>query len=555
MRMSGLLLCGLLLALNGSSQPEFYARQAFSRADTLRGSLRPERSSFDVTFYGLDLAVDPERKHLAGHVDIAYRITAPTRRIQLDLYRNMVIERIAAADGTALRYQRDGDAFFVDFPELQPTGRQGQLRVYYHGQPVEANNPPWDGGFVWTRDERGRPWIGVACEGDGASLWWPNKDHLSDEPDSARISVSVPEGLICVANGNLVGESREGGRHRFEWAVSYPINNYNITLNIGHYAHFSDKYYARDGSVLPLDYYVLDYELRRAREHFKQTQQVLAAYEHYLDKYPFWNDGFALVETPYLGMEHQSAIAYGNRYLRGYLGGMIPEGMDWDYIIVHETGHEYFGNSISVSDLAEMWIHESFTTYLESLFVEYIYGYDEAVDYLLSQRPYVNNREPILGPLGVNWDEWESSDHYFKGAWVLHTLRHALADDERWFGLLKSFYREHARQQVSTADVISYFNRESGRDWTAFFEQYLAYPTLPVLRYRLQPGPKGLQVSYRWRADVAGFAMPVRIGKPGQYTTVEPVTHEWRTVTLPRIKAADFRVATDLSLIETEAVD
>lgn len=545
------LLFFLFSLLVAGAQPDFYASQQFSRADSLRGALRPERSSFDVTFYGLHLDVDPAGKSIAGYVDIAYRITAPTRRIQLDLYRNMRIDRVEAA-GSRLPFQREADAFFVTFPQVQPVGHTGSLRVYYHGQPTEAQNPPWDGGFIWTEDERGRPWISVACEGAGASLWWPNKDHLSDEPDSVLISVRVPKGLRCIANGNLVEEVADDTHHRFDWAVSYPINNYNVTLNIGHYAHFADKYYARDGSALPLDYYVMDYSLNRAKTHFKQTQQVLAAYEHYLDKYPFWNDGFALVETPYLGMEHQSAIAYGNRYLRGYLGGMIPEGMDWDYIIVHETGHEYFGNSVSVSDLAELWIHESFTTYLESLFVEYIYGYDAAVDYLQLQRAYIYNQEPILGPAQVNWDKWASSDHYFKGAWMLHTLRHAIADDELWFPLLKNFYRDHALQAVSTQDFIRYVNRATNTDWGPFFEQYLQYPQIPVLRYRLQPGPKGLQVSFRWQTDIAGFAMPVLLGKSGQYTSVTPVTHEWRTITLPKVKANDFEVATDFFLIETK---
>jgi aminopeptidase N len=363
------------------------------------------------------------------------------------------------------------------------------------------------------------------------------------------IRVSVPKGLDCIANGNLRAQIDQGKYERWDWFVSYPINNYDVSVNIAHYTHFSDTYRAEDGSELPLDYYVLDYNEKIAKEHFEQVKPMLACYEKYFGKYPFWKDGYALVETPYLGMEHQSAIAYGNRYMRGYLGGMIPAGMDWDYIIIHETGHEYFGNSISCNDLAEMWIHESFTTYMEALYVECEYSYEDAVGYLVSQRPYIDNEEPILGPKGVNWEDWNGSDHYYKGAWMLHTLRHALQDDEQWFDILKSFYLEHAISNVTTADFVQWVNDKTGKEWDAFFEQYLEYPEIPILEYRTSQIGKDLKLDLRWDVAVTGFAMPVLLGDPSDFQLVQPTTN-WQSFTLKEVSEKDFKIATDLFLIK-----
>lgn len=370
-----------------------------------------------------------------------------------------------------LNFTRLHDAVFVQFP-FQPKGTKGSFRVFYEGAPTVALIPPWDGGFVWSKDENGDHWIGVACEGDGASLWWPNKDHLSDEPDSMSIRVAVPDPYLCVSNGNLRSrEALNDGYTRYNWFVSYPINNYNVTVNIAKYAHFSDIYTSPDRHELQLDYYVLPKNLEKAKKHFQSVHQTLKCFEYYFGKYPFWNDGYALVETPYLGMEHQSAIAYGNQYMRGYLGGMIPRKMDWDYVIVHETGHEYWGNSISCNDLSEMWIHESFTTYMEALYVEYTYGYKDALQYLdiFRRRPSILNEQPILGPKDVNWEDWTGSDHYYKGSWVLHTLRNAINDDELWFDLLKSFYQENAISNIETEDFVAYVKERTSKDFIDSF--------------------------------------------------------------------------------------
>ena len=534
----------------GFSQRDFYKSYHFTQADTLRGALRPERTCYDVTYYELQLRVLIDSKWIEGQVDIYYNALSPFEVLQIDLYHNMRIRSIEW-EGQELTFERRKNAVFIHFPP-QKAGSSSHFRVTYSGAPWEAPFAPWQGGFVWTQDNNGSPWIGVACEGDGASLWWPNKDHLSDEPDSMLISVVVPNPLQCISNGNLRKQSPEGrGYTRYEWFVSYPINNYNVTLNIGDYVHFSDTCQAADGSELPLDYYVLSYNLEKAKQHFQQVKPTLACFEHYFGKYPFWKDGFALVETPYLGMEHQSAIAYGNRYLRGYLGGMIPSDMDWDYIIVHETAHEYFGNSLGCRDLSEMWIHESFATYMESLFVEYQMGYAAAVRYLQSQRSNIANKEPILGPPDVNWDNWKKSDHYFKGAWVLHTLRHAIGNDELWFALLKDFYQRYALQQITTDTVVQFVNQYTGTDYTAFFEQYLWYTDIPTFQYKADQRGKNVRLTYEWKANVPGFRMPVLVeGKDHRRWRINPENGRKKSTTLENCNVEEIRVMKDLFLID-----
>ena len=547
-----LLLCNIAIFLCSPllAQRNFFGYFSFSKADTLRGMLRPERTCYDVHFYELDLKVDLEEKFIEGFVDIHYKVVEDFQRLQIDLYNNMEIKKIKFGR-KELDFERTFNAVFIDFPK-QKAGQNGKFRVYYEGNPQKANNPPWDGGWSWAVDAYKRPWAAVSCEGDGASLWWPNKDHLSDEPDSVAINLTVKDPLIAVANGNLRKKvPAKKGHTRYEWFVTYPINNYNITANIGYYSHFSDTYTAGDGDVLALDYYVLDYNLEKAKKHFQQVPQTLSCFENYFGKYPFWEDGFALVETPYLGMEHQSAIAYGNRYQRGYLGRMIPDDMNWDYIIVHETGHEYFGNSISVGDLSEMWIHESFTTYMEALFVECAFSYEDAVRYLGSQRPFIRNNQPVMGPKDVNWENWDHSDHYYKGAWMLHTLRHTIEDDELWFDLLFDFYKKHEYSITTSENFIEYVNERTGKDYTAFFEQYLWFPKIPRLVYALKPMGDDLEVSYRWNFAIPEFDMSVLVGKEGAYEKIQPNASEYQSIILHDVKPDEFKVATELFLIDT----
>ncbi len=545
-----LLLTFSLISTGLLAQKDFFEKYKFTHKDTLRGMLRPERTCYDVTFYDLNIDLDVPNKSIAGYVEIDYDVKADFYTLQIDLFRNMDIDRILH-NGKELQYKRNEDAVFVRFPQKQTKGKSDKIRVYYHGSPRKAKNPPWDGGFIWRRDKNGDPWVQVACEGLGASVWWPNKDHLSDEPDSMAITVGVPADLMCVSNGNLREKENKGKLTRYHWFVSYPINNYNVTLNVGKYAHFKEYFTSFSGEKLDLDYYVMPEHLEKAKKHFEQVKPMLGCYERYFGKYPFWKDGYALVETSYLGMEHQGAIAYGNRYMRGYLGGMVPKDMNWDFIIIHESGHEYFGNCISVDDHAEMWIHEGFTTYLEALYVECMYDYDRSIDYLLSQKRMIMNRVPILGPRDVNWDKWGDSDNYFKGAWVLHTLRNTINNDAKWFDLLKQFYKKHYLGIVNSKDFIDFVNEYTGRDYTTFFEQYLTYPSIPTLEYRLKKKRNKVVVEYRWNADVKDFKMPVKVGSEGHYVIIMP-SDEWQMITLRGIKPADFKVADELFLIKSE---
>ncbi|MEM8586179.1 MAG: M1 family metallopeptidase [Bacteroidota bacterium] len=511
-----------------------YYDQAFTAADSTRGSLKESRACYDVTFYHLDIDLDLKNKAISdGQLTMEFRLMNRPDELQFDLFDNMELDAVRLNGVPVAGLRRKHQAVFFELPDNIETGEATvhTLDIVYHGQPQIAMNAPWDGGFVWSRDARERYWIGVACEGTGASLWWPNKDHLSDEPDSMLISVTVPSRYFVASNGNLRAEEElSGGKKRYDWFVSYPINNYNVSITVGHYVHFSDTYLSPfTGEELPMDYYVLDYNEERARTHFAQSQGVLEAFEHYFGPYPYRRDGFALIETPYLGMEHQSGIAYGNRYMRGYLGGLIPRDMNWDYIIVHETGHEYFGNSISVPDHAEMWIHESFTTYMEALYVEYHFDEDAAKRYLRSQRPYIRNQAPILGPLDVNFDEFSSSDHYYKGSWVLHTLRNAIDDDEKWWRILRGFYDQFKYSIVRTPQVVDYFVETVDEAWVGpFFEQYLMHPKLPELKVMSvqSSGPSGVVWQCRWETEAEDFAMPVNLIVNGEVKRVN-ATGDW----------------------------
>lgn len=516
------------------------AQYQFSEADTLRGMLRPERTCYDVTFYDLNIALDIEQQTLSGYNRMDYKVLRGFNMLQIDLFKEMEIDSIVHQE-KKLEYHRKHNAVFVDFGSMQERDTQGSIIIYYHGKPLKAINAPWDGGFSWKRDKKGEHWIGVSCEGIGASLWWPNKDHLSDEPDSMRIRCKIPSRLSCVANGVLRDTIQEDSSTTYDWFVSYPINNYNVTLNIANYVHFSDTFVSpTDGSKLPLDYYVLPYNLKKAKKQFRQVQDVLKVFEKYFDKYPFWNDGYALVETPYLGMEHQGAIAYGNQYMDGYMGGH-PSGIPVDFIILHETGHEWWGNSISCNDHAEMWLHETFTTYMESIYVEEMYSFDDAVRYLKHYSAYIANRKPIVGPKDVNFDKHDS-DMYYKGAVMLHTLRKAIGDDDLWWKILKTFYQKNTIQNVNTEDFVSYVNKQSGQNFDYFFQQYLHHPSIPKFEYKLKEKGNQLQVTYRWNANVEGFKMPITFQLNGKEQRLIPQHKKWQKATFPKAKAEDFKV-------------
>lgn len=485
------------------------AQEKFTRKDSLRGSLRTERN-YNVLHYDLALDVEVDDQKIAGSVKIKFIALEDLNRIQIDLYENLNIQKIVS--GTKeLKYKREFDAVFIELKVDQD--EKETIVIHYYGKPKKAKNAPWDGGFVWKKDAQGEPWIGVACEGDGASLWWPNKDHLSDEPDEGMdIRITCRKPLMAISNGRLIDTvDAPGNRRTWHWKVSYPINNYNVSINIANYAHFSEVYRAKDQSELNLNYYVLKENEEKAKIHFSQVHKMLESFEHYFDKYPFWNDGYALIETPYLGMEHQSGIAYGNQYQRGYLGGRIPQEFNFDFIILHESGHEYFGNSVSINDYADMWIHEGFTTYMEALYVEYLYGKKAALRYLESQRSFITHAHPLLGPRHVNYTKFPDSDIYYKGSWVLQTLRFSLKNDAQWFELLKSFYQKFKYRNIDTEDFIVFVNDFTKKDYRPFFNLYLTKTELPLVKLRIENYEDRTRIFYRLESSEPKLELPIEL--------------------------------------------
>lgn len=485
-----------------------------TRKDSLKGFIGPARE-YNVLHYDLDIRFDLSGQSIEGILEMEYIPSGNLKQLQIDLFENMEVLKILQS-GKELKYWREFDAIFIETPNSK--GTKEKLKVYYRGKPVKAKNAPWDGGFVWKKDENGQHWVGVSCEGIGASLWWPNKDHLSDEPDHGmKIHLTVPENLMAISNGNLEKVSpAEKGFKTWHWKVAYPINNYNVTFYIGNYVHFSDKYQSKDSSWLNLDYYVLKPNEVKAKAHFEQVHKVLESFEHYFDKYPFWNDGFALVESPYLGMEHQSAIAYGNQYQKGYLGGRIPEEFHFDYIILHESGHEYFGNAVSANDYADLWIHEGFTTYMEALYIEYLYGKKAALRYLDSQRKLIRNTMPIVGPRNIHFTDFPDSDMYYKGSWILQTLRFAFKNDAEWFKMIKSFYNTYKFKNIQTEDFIKFVNNFTGKDYQPFFNQYLYKTEIPGVHIRVETTGNKTRIFYKLICSEPKLELPVEINLDGK---------------------------------------
>lgn len=483
-----------------------YGQHTFTRADSLQGSLRTERTSFDVLRYDLNVDVFPETKEIYGSNTIQFKVVEnQLSKIQLDLFENMLIDSIIYKT-THLSYIREYDAVFIDFKKPLLKNSIETIQFYYHGKPTIAIKPPWDGGFVWKKDTNQNDWIGVAVQGTGASLWYPVKDHQSDEPDfGASIKITTPSNLVGVSNGRLIDQKTlPDQKKQWHWEVKNPINNYNITLNVGDYVHFGENYKGLD-----LDYYVLRDNLDKAKIHFEEVKPMLDCFQEKFGKFPFWEDGYKMVETPYLGMEHQSAIAYGNQYKKGYLGHDLSGtgiGLHFDYITIHESGHEWFGNSITSSDIADMWIHEGFTTYAEGVFVECLYGYDKAVAYINGKKSSVSNKKAIIGAFGVNF-KTGNSDMYSKGSLLLHTLRSVINDDEKWWAMLLEYSNTYKHKIIDTQTVIDFFNAKSGKNLTSIFNQYLRYPSIPVLELKLKKDT----LYYRWKTDTTNFEMPVEL--------------------------------------------
>jgi aminopeptidase N len=514
------------------------APAAPTRANVLRGAYGPYRVNNDLLSYHLDVRVDPEKQTISGKNSIRFKMLQDGTRIQLDLHPALDIDKILLG-AAPLRYVRDSGAVFVDFPDTLHDGQEYTIDFYYSGHPLQTAR---FGGFTFGKDPAGRPWIYTACEDIGASVWWPNKDQWRDEVENMQISVAIPNGLVDVSNGKFMGKTDLGdGYTRWDWLVQYPINNYDVSLNIGNYVHFSDHL-----GDLPLDFYVLPEDLDKAKKQFVQAKGMIEAYQHYFGEYPFQKDGYKLIEVPYSGMEHQSAVTYGNHFSNGYLGrdwtgvGVSPK---FDFIIIHESGHEWFGNSVSAADRSDMWIHEGWTTYLEVLYVEYTFGHEDAIKYVNGYRSKVQNREPIIAERGIA--ATPPQDMYFKGALFLNTLRSVVNDDARWFALIHDFYQHFKYQNIMTEDVVAYFNQQTGMNLTPLFDQYLRHTAIPTLELKFNEADG--TVDYRWQADEPDFAMPIRVGKKTDWQILQPTTY-WQTLKTP-LKKNEFDVATDLYFV------
>ena len=530
--------------------------QEFSRKDSLRGNLTEIRTCYDVTFYDLFVMIDEQELSIERSYNIIH-FTAITdfNKMQIDLAANMEIFRIDFEEDT-LDFNREFDAVYIDFKRIIKKGEQALIKVWYGGYPKEAVNPPWDGGFSWNHDKNGNPWIGVSCQGLGASTWWPCKDHQSDEPDSMKITSTVRNPWQAISNGNLRSDTSEWNQYLGswtnvrEWFVSYPINNYNVTLCIGDYVNFSEQYIS-DNDTLQMDYYVLSYNEEKAKEQFKQVKPMMSCFENYFGKYPFWNDGYALVETSYLGMEHQSAIAYGNDFLAGYHGNISHiDGLDFDFIIVHESGHEWWGNAITTNDIADMWVHEGFCTYSEVLYVECMYGYKAMLSYVNNQKRSVRNDKAVIGPYHVN--KGGSSDMYFKGSLMLHTLRSLIEDDKLWFDLIKGISNDFKYQTINGQDIIDYINKKANKDFTTFFSQYLENKDIPQLQYKLQKQGRNYTLLFRWEA-IINFDMPVLINIGQDDFWIYP-NNTWQEIDLGGFDKHDFKVREDLFFIDVKKI-
>jgi aminopeptidase N len=517
--------------------PETGYRPRYTRADTLRGALRPERTCFNVNFYDLKVRIIPAGKKIKATNSIYFEIIQPARRIQLDLFENLNITAITWKD-RQLKWQREYNAIFIDFPEDLVPGEHHMIQVEYQGKPLKAPNPPWDGGFVWTKDKDKNLWLGVACEQLGASSWWPTKDHLSDKPDSMQITLEVPSDYMAVSNGDLKSMQTLPGKYTaFTWFIEYPINNYNATFYAGKYVSFSDTL-IQGNDTLKLEYYVLKHNLDTAKVHFEQVKDVLEFYNKAFGFFPFARDGFALVESPYEGMEHQTAIAYGHGYNKNT--AQDYRNKIYDYIIVHEAAHEWWGNSVTVADMADVWIHEGFATYAEYMFLEDRLGKDDYYYELSENSRYIFNVWPLVQNRDVNEDAFAGNDVYNKGAMLLHCLRSNMDNDSVFFKLIKDFCITYKYKTVSSNDFILFTNKYTGADYTEFFNKFLYDTGLPVLEYTYRQTGKDLEFRYRWAEVNDGFTMPFGIESDNGFGQRLEATSAWQETILPDTRWFNF---------------
>ena len=520
MKLQRLLIPLLVLASIGAKAQLGVPKETFTRADSLRGYLSPLRTCYDIDYYHLDVKFDIDKKFIGGSTLFKFTTISDFKKLQFDLFANLKVGKVVYK-GKELPFTREFNAVFVTFPTTIKKNSKQEFKVYYSGNPTVAKNAPWDGGIVYKTDSLGNPWVATACQGMGASVWWPNKDQQADEVDSALISISVPDTLQDVSNGRLRKVTKLGnGYTRYDWFVANPINNYDIEANIGKYTHFGDTYDGEKGK-LTLDYWVLAYNLEKAKKQFgENVKDMIKAFEYWFGPYPFYEDGYKLIEAPHLGMEHQSGTAYGNHFGNGYLGRDLSGtgwGLKWDFIIVHESGHEWFGNNITSKDLGDMWVHESFTNYSESLFVEQRYGKQAGQEYVHGTRFLIANDRPIVGPYNVNKEG--SGDMYYKGGNMLNMIRTIINDDEKWRSILRGLNKTFYHKTVTYDDIVDFVSDNSGKNLKPVFDQYLHYKNIPILDFMFNHG----KLYCRWIADAKAFDMPVKVRiKGGEYQFITP---------------------------------
>lgn len=523
------------------SQGLLEEKTSFTHQDTLRGTITPERSWWDLTYYHLDINVNPDDKYISGKTSVHYKVLEDSKELQIDLQEPLNITA-ATQNDKKLKIRHDGNAHYISLEENQEIGKIYSVDVFYEGHPKEAVRAPWDGGFSWKKDDNGNHFVATSCQGLGASVWWPNKDHMYDEVDSMLISVTNPKGLTNISNGRLRSKvENDDNTVTSNWFVNNPINNYGVNVNIADYIHFSEVYEGENGP-LDMDYFVLSYNLEKAKEHFTDAPKMMEAFEYWFGPYPFYEDGFKLVEVPYLGMEHQSSVTYGNQYKKGYLGRDLSGtgwGLKFDFLIIHESGHEWFANNITYIDIADMWVHEGFTNYSENLFLDYHNGKEASSEYVIGTRRGIQNDRPIIGYYNVNKEG--SSDMYPKGGNMLHTLRQLIEDNEKWRQILRGLNSEFYHQTVTTQQIEDYLSEQSGIDLTAFFNQYLRTTMIPTLEYEIKQG----KLKYRWTEIVDDFDMPIQVSIDDKEQWLFPKA-DWQTM---KIKSEDIEIDPDFYVV------
>ncbi len=529
-----ILILSLLVAISISVSNAQKAEKIFTRADTLRGSVGAERAWWDIKFYDLHVTPNISNKTIQGFVDISYQVLGKGNTMQIDLQQPLAID--SAIDyqpkvQTNLTFEREGNVYWVHFQKNAKTGAIKTIRLYYKGIPQEAKNPPWDGGVTWTKDSLGNAFVSTSCQGLGASIWWPCKDHQSDEPDQgARISITTPDTLMDVSNGQLTKVIDLPNTHQktWVWEVKNPINNYSLSMNIAKYVSFSDTLMGEAG-ILPLNFYVLPDHLSRAKNQFQQAKSMLHCFEFWLGKYPFYEDGYKLIEVPYLGMEHQSAVTYGNKFNNGYLGRDLSGtgwGLNWDFIIIHESGHEWFGNNITSKDIADMWIHEGFTNFTETLYTQWLSGKQAGFEYNFGIRKNIRNRTPIIGKYGVNNEG--GNDMYYKASNMIQTIRNSIDDDSLFRKTLRNMQEEFYHKTVTSNEIETFISKKTGFNYSPVFDQYLRNTNIPVLELSYQKDKK--QLFYRWMNCVDGFDLPITLRTDKDKKKILPKKDSWNSI-------------------------